>query len=134
MDKETASKILLDYVKWAKDDGDLNSPFFVQYSPEEIIGAMEVAGNALAPSSQKPYDKGSFKSYLRGKIQKAKRSFKGVDPDKFLDEMRGSEPDKQTVKDILAKVETWLRGNLHHLSCWNVDEFCISLRTYFGLE
>ena len=34
----------------------------------------------------------------------------------------------------IAEVEKWLRANFHHRNCWNIDEFCVSLRTYFGIE
>ena len=41
---------------------------------------------------------------------------------------------EQAEKDTIAEVEKWLRANFHHRNCWNVDEFCISLRAYFGIE
>lgn len=41
---------------------------------------------------------------------------------------------EQAEKDILADVEKWLKANFHHRNCWNADEFCVSLRTYFGIE
>lgn len=41
---------------------------------------------------------------------------------------------KQAEKDTIAEVEKWLKANFHHRNCWNADEFCISLRTYFGIE
>ena len=41
---------------------------------------------------------------------------------------------EQAEKDTIAEVEKWLKANLHHLSCWNADEFCISLRNYLGIE
>ena len=47
------------------------------------------------------------------------------------DYQRGYE---QAEKDILGEVEKWLRANFHHRNCWNADEFCISLRTYFGIK
>lgn len=40
----------------------------------------------------------------------------------------------QIKKEVIKEVERWLRANLHHLSCWNIDEFCISLRSYFKLD
>ena len=41
---------------------------------------------------------------------------------------------KQAEKDTIAEVEKWLKANFHHRNCWNEDEFCVSLRTYFGIE
>lgn len=41
---------------------------------------------------------------------------------------------EQAEKDTIAEVEKWLRANFHHRNCWNADEFCVSLRTYFGIE
>ena len=41
---------------------------------------------------------------------------------------------EQAVKDTIAEAEKWLKANFHHRNCWNADEFCISLRTYFGIE
>lgn len=41
---------------------------------------------------------------------------------------------EQAEKDTIAEVEKWLRANFHHRNCWNADEFCISLRTYFGMK
>lgn len=41
---------------------------------------------------------------------------------------------EQAEKDTIAEVEKWLKANFHHRNCWNADEFCISLRTYFGIE
>ena len=40
----------------------------------------------------------------------------------------------QAEKDTIAEVEKWLKANFHHRNCWNADEFCVSLRTYFGIE
>ena len=34
-------------------------------------------------------------------------------------------------EQMMKEFENWLRGNLHHLSCWNVDEFCINLQNHF---
>ena len=39
---------------------------------------------------------------------------------------------EQAEKDTIVEVERWLRANLHHLSCWNVDDFCVSMRKYLG--
>ena len=41
---------------------------------------------------------------------------------------------KQAEKDTIAEVEKWLKANFHHRNCWNEYEFCISLRTYFGIK
>ena len=41
---------------------------------------------------------------------------------------------EQAVEDTIAEVEEWLKANFHHRNCWNADEFCVSLRTYFGIE
>lgn len=41
---------------------------------------------------------------------------------------------KQAEKDIIGEVENWLKANFHHRNCWNADEFCVSLRTYFGIK
>ena len=41
---------------------------------------------------------------------------------------------KQAEKDTIAEVEKWLKAEFHHRNCWNADEFCVSLRTYFGIE
>ena len=41
---------------------------------------------------------------------------------------------EQAEKDIIVEVEKWLKANFHHRNCWNADEFCVSLRTYFGIE
>lgn len=41
---------------------------------------------------------------------------------------------EQAEKDTIAEAEKWLRANFHHRNCWSVDEFCISLRTYFGIK
>ena len=41
---------------------------------------------------------------------------------------------QQGEKDTINEVEIWLRANLYHLSCWNADEFCVSLRTHFGIK
>lgn len=41
---------------------------------------------------------------------------------------------EQAEKDTVAEVEKWLKANFHHRNCWNADEFCISLRTHFGIE
>ena len=41
---------------------------------------------------------------------------------------------EQAEKDTIAEVEKWLKANFHHRNCWNADEFCVSLRTYFGIE
>lgn len=41
---------------------------------------------------------------------------------------------EQAVKDTIAEVEKWLKANFHHRNCWNADEFCVSLRTYFGIK
>lgn len=35
---------------------------------------------------------------------------------------------------MMQEFETWLKGNLHHLSCWNADEFCTNLRCYLGIK
>lgn len=35
---------------------------------------------------------------------------------------------------MMKEFETWLKCNLHHLSCWNADEFCTSLRCYLGVK
>ena len=41
---------------------------------------------------------------------------------------------EQAKKDTIVEVEKWLKANFHHRNCWNADEFCVSLRTYFGIE
>ena len=41
---------------------------------------------------------------------------------------------EQSERDTIVEVEKWLKANFHHRNCWNADEFCISLRTYFGIE
>ena len=41
---------------------------------------------------------------------------------------------EQAEKDTIAEVEKWLRANFHHCNCWNEYEFCVSLRTYFGIK
>ena len=41
---------------------------------------------------------------------------------------------EQAEEDVIIDVEKWLKANFHHRNCWNADEFCISLRTYFGIE
>jgi hypothetical protein len=40
---------------------------------------------------------------------------------------------EQAKKDTIVEVEKWLKANFHHRNCWNADEFCISLRTHFGI-
>jgi hypothetical protein len=35
---------------------------------------------------------------------------------------------------MIQEFETWLKGNLHHLSCWNADEFCTDLKCYLGMK
>lgn len=35
---------------------------------------------------------------------------------------------------MMQEFETWLKGNLHHLSCWNANEFCTDLRCYLGMR
>lgn len=40
---------------------------------------------------------------------------------------------EQAKKDTIVEVEKWLKANFHHRNCWNADEFCVSLRTYFGI-
>lgn len=35
---------------------------------------------------------------------------------------------------MMKQFETWLKGNLHHLSCWNADEFCTDLKCYLGIK
>ena len=37
-------------------------------------------------------------------------------------------------EQMLREFERWIKGNLHHLSCWNVDEFCTNLRAHFGFK
>ena len=41
---------------------------------------------------------------------------------------------EQAGKDTIAEVEKWLKAEFHHRNCWNADEFCVSLRTYFGIK
>lgn len=41
---------------------------------------------------------------------------------------------EQAEKDVIIEVEKWLKAEFHHRNCWNADEFCISLRTYFGIK
>ena len=41
---------------------------------------------------------------------------------------------EQAEKDTIDEVERWLKANLHHLSCWNVDEFCQDLRGHFNQD
>lgn len=41
---------------------------------------------------------------------------------------------EQAEKDIIGEVENWLKAEFHHRNCWNEDEFCISLRAYFGIK
>lgn len=41
---------------------------------------------------------------------------------------------KQAEKDTIAEVEKWLKANFHNRNCWSEYEFCISLRTYFGIK
>lgn len=41
---------------------------------------------------------------------------------------------EQAEKDTIVEVERWLKANFHHRNCWSVDEFCSSLRAYFGIK
>ena len=41
---------------------------------------------------------------------------------------------EQAEKDTIVEVEKWLKAEFHHRNCWNADEFCNSLRTYFGIK
>lgn len=57
--------------------------------------------------------------------------------DKLVDIIyqQGIEKGKDDMKEQMIKeFETWLKGNLHHLSCWNADEFCTNLRCYLGMK
>ena len=37
-------------------------------------------------------------------------------------------------EQMMKEFERWIKGNLHHLSCWNEDEFCLNLRTHFSFK
>ena len=46
MTRAEAAKLLRDYVKWALEDGDLNSPFF-DFDPGDVFLAMSMGADAL---------------------------------------------------------------------------------------
>ena len=57
--------------------------------------------------------------------------------DKLVDIIyqQGIEKGKDDMREQMIKeFETWLKGNLHHLSCWNADEFYTNLKCYLGIK
>ena len=72
---------------------------------------------------QTGFDEEGFEYYTRETIDDNLESRK-----KFIEGYEVAE------KDTVAEVERWLKAEFHHRNCWNADEFCISLRTHFGIE
>ena len=78
-----------------------NKTIDMSYVPQDMT-AIEYVRNDLVQQEQSP--KGYDEAYLNECIAKASKTWKGVDADKYLDEMRGREQDQLEIKSYIEEL------------------------------
>lgn len=86
---------------------------------EQTLGyglALDDMGQFFDTLSEEPASKGYDEAYLNEKIAKASKTWEGVDVDKYMDEIRGREPDKSLEEEMDKFIETFGWGKTKHLA------------------
>lgn len=100
------------------------------YGARDALRDIEIFLDTLSEEPDKSVEEeaevhsyGYDEDYLNEKIAKASKSWEGVDVDKFMDEVRGREPEQPNLDDI--KRECYYKGYLKgrqeaHIPAWKL--------------
>lgn len=82
-----------------KADSEIHSTAYFAGAAKEDYDILSIIDSLQQEQKEQP-TRGYDEAYLNEKIAKATKSWKGVDVDKFMDEVRGREPETDLEKEL----------------------------------
>lgn len=115
-----------------KADLEIHSTAYFAGAAKEDYDILSII-DSLQQGQQEQPTRGYDEAYLNEKIAKATKSWKGVDVDKFMDEVRGREPEVDLEEEVnryleeqmLIPTELWQKKNYQkfarHFAEWGAE-------------